>query len=84
MLFLQRENTKLTTPDNRYVKIPLKVDLIWTTPPMTQHFHAMFKIMCGRIFSSVATTGKECHEKALPARTRDKVFHNFSLRTKQF
>ena len=64
--------------------IPLKVDLRWTSSQMRQHFHTMFKRMYHFISSSVATTNTQCHEKALRASTRDKVFHNYALRTKPF
>ena len=78
----KRQNRKLPTIDLQI--IPLKVYLGWMTSQMKQHFHTIFKRMYRLISSSVATTNTQCHEKALRARTRDKVFHNCALRTKQF
>ena len=79
VLFLQRAKTKSTIDPQI---IPLRVYLGWMNSQLTQHFHTMFKRKYRLISSNVATTNTQCHEKALRARTRGKVFHNFALRTK--
>ena len=78
----QRQNRQLSIIDPQI--IPLRVYLGWMNSQLTQHFHTMFKRKYRLISSNVATTNTQCHEKALRARTRDKVFHNCALRTKQF
>ena len=78
----QRQNRKLSTIDPQIIL--LRVYLRWMNSQLTQHFHTMFKRKYRLILSNVATTNTQCHEKALRAKTRDTVFHNCALRTKQF
>ena len=78
----QRQNRQLSTIDPQIIL--LRVYLGWTNSQLTQHFHTMFRRKYRLISSNVATTNTQCHEKALRARTRNKVFHNCVLRTKQF
>ena len=78
----KRQNRQISTIDSQIIS--LRVYLGWMNSQLTQHFHTMFKRKYHLISSNVATTNTQCHEKALRARTRDKVFHNCALRTKQF
>ena len=78
----KRQNQQLSTINPQI--IPLRVYLGWMNSQLTQHFHTMFKRKYHLISSNVATTNTQYHEKSLRARTRNKVFHNCALRTKQF